>query len=143
MADTNANTTTPLLLLPPWEKLDREAALRWLEEDGPQLLGLVITGYTTPGPRRPFQNLAYDVARMLEACVLALRGGEPVRVRREHEPEGLGDFENGIDDLEQLIAAVYRMVNSDERAPVMGILAQELGARRAMLEAAREREGSA
>jgi hypothetical protein len=63
-----------------------------------------------------------------------------------HEPEGdggVGDFENGIDDLERLMAAVYRMDHSDQRTPVMAILAAELGARRAMVEAAREAEGPA
>jgi hypothetical protein len=137
---------TALLVLPPIEKLDRERALAWLENDGPQLLGLVITGYGIPGPRQPFMNLANDLARMLEVCAQALRSGAPVRVERMHEPEGdggVGDFEGGIDDLERLIAAVYRMDHSDQRTPVMAILAQELGARRAMIEATREREGGA
>lgn len=131
-----------LLLLPPIEKLDRERALAWLEDEGPQLLGLVITGYATPGPRRPFENLAFDLAQMLRACAQALRSGEAVRVEREHGPQddgGVGDFESGIDDLERLIAAVYRMDHADQQTPVMKILAGELGARRAMIAAARER----
>jgi hypothetical protein len=129
-----------LLLLPPIEKLDRERALVWLEEAGPQLLGLVIEGYATPGPRRAFANLAGDLAQMLEACAHAVRSGEAVRVERMHEleAEGVGDFEHGIDDLERLIAAAYRMNHSDQRTAVVAILAEELGARRAMVEARRE-----
>lgn len=135
-----------LLLLPPIDKLDRERALAWLENDGPDLLSLVIAGFGTPGPRRPFMNLASDLGRMLEACAQALRSREAVRIEREHEPEDdgvVGDFENGIDDLERLMAAVYKIENSNHRTPLMAILATELGARRAMIEAAREHEGGA
>jgi hypothetical protein len=84
---------------------------------------------------------------MLEACAQALRSGSAVRVERMHdEPEtdgGVGDFENGAEDLERLMVAVYKIENPDHQAPVMAILATELGARRAMIEAAREHEGSA
>ena len=139
------STVTTLLLLPPIDKLDRERALAWLEEDGPQLLSLVRVGFGMPGPRGHFDTLSWDIDRMLRACAQVLRSGAAVTVVREHEPEpnGVGDFENGAEDLERLMVATYKIENLHHQAPVMAILAEELGARRAMIEAAREHEGSA
>ena len=138
------STETTLLLLPPIE-LTAERALTWLEEDGPQLLSLVRVGFGMPGPRGHFDTLSWDIDRMLQACAQVLRSGAAVTVVREHEPEpnGVGDFENGAEDLERLMVATYKIENPDHQVPVMAILATELGARRAMIEAAREHEGRA
>ena len=123
--------------LPPCEKLTPERALAWLEHDAESLIQVAGTACEladVDNARGGFAVLLNDIGSMVRACGLVLRTGETVCVRRSEIWDRRGD------QLAEMLAYLTGLVLSDaapDGARAIALLAEELGARRAMVEVQR------
>ena len=66
----------------PKPELDRKMAIEWLSDKYIDLACALITGYDTDDAdlRQDFASMAFELARVVEACAQVLQTGKPVRV---------------------------------------------------------------
>jgi len=120
--------------LPPCEKLTPERALAWLEHDAESLIqvaGGACELADVENVRGGFAVLLNDIGSMVRACGLVLRTGGTLCVRRSEvwDPRG--------DQLAEMLAYLTSdLPDADmpgDGVHAIAILAEELGARRALV----------